>query len=159
MENEKFIDIVDVANKYCYCVNILDQRGGLDLQNIEERMRVVFPLITFGCLTCEMYLKALVYKNNGELCEGHDLSILFDKLSDEEQNRCKTEFNQWLGKDGDFDKELERIKSAFIAWRYLYERGWTQDDDNSGIEPESITKFMKILHDICNEYKNELKSR
>lgn len=159
MENKKFISIVDLANRYCYCVNILNGRGGSELQNIEERMRVVFPVITFGCLTCEMYLKALAYKNSGELCGGHDLSILFDKLSVDEQNRCKTEFNQWLGDSGDFDKEIEKIKLAFIEWRYLYERGWTQNDYHSGIKSGSITRFMKILHDICNEYKKTLENK
>lgn len=157
MEKEKFISIVDLANKYCYCVNILKERGKPEIQNMDEYLQVVFPLITFGCLTCEMYLKALAYKNNGELSGGHDLSILFDKLSVDEQNRCKTEFNQWLGDSGDFDEEIERIKLAYTKWRYLYERGWTQNDDHSGIRPGSIVRFMEILHDICNEYKNTLK--
>lgn len=158
MEKENFTGIVDLADKYFYCVNMLAQQASPELQNLDKYVQVVFPLITFGCLTCEMYLKALAYKNTDNLYEGHDLSILFDKLSAEEQNRCKTEFNQWLGDMGDFDEEIERIKLAFIQWRYLYERGWTVEDDHSGIRPGSITTFMKILHNICNEYKRDLKN-
>ena len=99
MENKKFISIVDLANRYCYCVNILNGRGGSELQNIEERMRVVFPVITFGCLTCEMYLKALAYKNSGEL---HIFDATFTDKSNENSNAITKTFIVKLLEGTDF---------------------------------------------------------
>lgn len=154
MEHEKLIHIINTANKYCYCVNILDKKAN---ERIDEYIQVVFPLITFSSLTCEVYLKALVYKNTGSLPKGHNLRKLYNNIAATEQQELKKKFNEWIGDRGSFDEEIDRLSEIFVQWRYLYEQGWVVPEDHRGVRLGSLVMIMNILHDICNEYKNNVK--
>src|SRR5882724_7150276 len=47
------------------------------------------PIGTLGALTLELYLKCLLVLQNGEVERGHDLRMLFDKLTPATQQRLR----------------------------------------------------------------------
>jgi hypothetical protein len=67
----------------------------------------VAPFVVNSTFALELYLKTLGLLHDTEL-RGHDLLTLFDALPS----------RTW----STFRSEIERLRSAFLEWRYLHER-------------------------------------
>ncbi len=154
MDKEKYINIVDTANNYYYAVRVLFEKieGNETTDSLSDYMQLIIPIINIGALTCELYLKALVYKNKNFLKIEHDLDELFKLISDDDKRWCKEKFDEKISGNTNFDVELENIKMVYTKWRYLYERG-NSEKDKEPIRPDSIICLMEILHDLCKRYK------
>ena len=155
MSKEKFNNAVSVANNYYLATNVLKEKmeGEKGEDSFENHyMELIFPLLTMGGLTCEIYIKALRIRNEKERKDCHNLQTLFSEISDIDQERCKRAFLEKCSID--LQDALSSIKKVFVDWRYLYERE-EKDKDKKGIKPEYILCFMNILYELCNEYKKD----
>lgn len=154
MDKEKYTNIVDTANNYYCAVRVLWEKmeGNESTDSLSECMQLIFPTINIGALACELYLKALVYKNKNCLKIEHNLGELFKLISDDDKRWCKEKFNEKISGNTNFDVEFENVKMAYTKWRYLYERG-NSEKDKEPIRPDSIICLMEILHDLCKRYK------
>ena len=104
-----------------------------------RKEEVVFALVA---LTCELYLKSLIYtdKDQESIVKGHDLHALFTKLSLSVQTRIKE-----LTKEDCFDEQLGENKEVFMKFRYSYEmKGYR-------INASFLLRFMHALEGVCDE--------
>lgn len=154
MDKEKYTNIVDTANNYYYAVRVLCEKieGSEATDSLSEYMQLIFPIINIGALACELFLKALIYKDENYLETGHDLAELFKLVSEGDKVWCQEKFAEKISGNTDFDTEIDSIKVAYTSWRYLYERG-SSEKDKKPIKPDSIICLMEILHDLCKKYK------
>lgn len=67
----------------------------------------------------------------------HDLKALYDKCG----NGIKIQIKEKM--DGDFETNLEKVKSNFTVIRYDYEH------EKVTYSPMFVIKFMEILSEIC----------
>lgn len=82
-------------------------------------------------LSAELYLKAMLYRENGEensSIMGHKLNELFDKLSEgvkdklrEHQVIARPDYENLETESFDIEETLIIYNTAFIDYRYLYE--------------------------------------
>ena len=127
-------EILDRANQFRDAVEILKKSNKL------------IPTELNACLACELYLKYLVYfekdniqtktKNQLDMAI-HDLKELYDKCGDGIKIQIKEKM------DGDFETNLEKVKSNFTIIRYDYEH------EKVTYSPMFVIKFMEILSEIC----------
>lgn len=127
-------EILDRANQFRDAADILKQSNKL------------IPTELNACLACELYLKYLVYfekdniqtktKNQLDMAI-HDLKELYDKCGDGIKIQIKEKM------DGDFETNLEKVKSNFTIIRYDYEH------EKVTYSPMFVIKFMEILSEIC----------
>lgn len=82
----------------------------------------IYPFVVNSAFACELYIKAILIcnSNNNKIEKGHDLKKLFETLSVEVQSNIKATFNR--KKVGNLDAILPEINTAFIDWRYAYEK-------------------------------------
>lgn len=154
MKKGKYTNIVDTANNYYYAVRVLCEKikGSEATDSLSEYMQLIFPIINIGALACELFLKALIYKDENYFETGHDLTELFKLVSEGDKAWCQEKFAEKISGNTDFGTEVDSIKVAYTSWRYLYERG-SSEKDKKPIRPDSIICLMEILHDLCKKYK------
>lgn len=81
---------------------------------------IFYPQIVNAAFACELILKAiLIFESKGEV-KGHDLKILFNRLSPSVQAQIKSAACLC-----DWDTFWDESRDAFTEWRYLYEKKGT----------------------------------
>ncbi len=104
----------------------------------------MYPFVVNMAFACELYIKAiLIYKsNNNKIEKSHDLKKLFETLPIDVQSNIKTIFSE--KSDGDLEIILPEINTAFVDWRYAYEK-------NVSANLSDIQKFAESLKEYANE--------
>jgi hypothetical protein len=97
-----------------------------DLTVVPRNGMSVAPFVVNATFALELYLKTLGLLHNTVL-RGHDLLSLFDALPPVAhqallQNFVKSTWQCDITEMVAFRKEIERLRSAFLEWRYLHER-------------------------------------
>lgn len=100
---------------------------------------LTIPIITNTAFACELFLKAMLQKNNITV-KSHKLIDLFDKLPKDVKNNI-------IGtrEDKIFIDELNSISSVFEEWRYIYERQPTS------LNYQFLMKFAEELSSITEK--------
>lgn len=106
-------EILDRANQFRDAVDILKKSNKL------------IPTELNACLACELDMAI------------HDLKELYDKCGDGIKIQIKEKM------DGEFETNLEKVKSNFTVIRYDYEH------EKVTYSPMFVIKFMEILSEIC----------
>jgi hypothetical protein len=108
----------------------------------------VVPFVVNSAFALELYLKtlSLLY---GKEQRGHDLLELFDELPADatdalRRNFDKTTFSCGITETAAFRAEIERVRHAFVEWRYLHERNRAGE-----IRFPELIFVMNVLHDTC----------
>ena len=83
----------------------------------------MYPFTVNAAFACELYTKAiLIYISaDGTIARGHKLDELFSALPKDAQSQIETRFNKKLKHD--LHSLLAEISTAFVEWRYAFERG------------------------------------
>ena len=83
----------------------------------------MYPFTVNAAFACELYMKAILIHNSadGTIARGHKLDELFNALPKDAQNQIETCFNKKLKHD--LHSLLAEISTAFVEWRYAFERG------------------------------------
>jgi len=97
-----------------------------DLTVVPRNGMSVAPFVVNATFALELYLKTLGLLHDNEL-RGHDLLSLFDALPSVAHQTLLPNFAKSTSQCGitemvAFRKEIERLRSAFLEWRYLHER-------------------------------------
>lgn len=103
-----------VARDFIQCAS----RAYLDYSDQGRQLLTIpVPAIVCYAFAAEVSLK-LLHSLQGKTVRGHDLAQLFKSLpaAIKADLRART---QWP--EADFFKELGRIATAFVEWRYVYE--------------------------------------
>jgi HEPN domain len=101
----------------------------------------------------ELYLKALHHTHPGKVGRTHDLLHLFCTLPDDTKQAILREFSnasprpENLKDLASFQAEIERIRHAFMDWRYLHEK----EGVGEILIPELIF-VMNVLHNTCRAH-------
>lgn len=117
-----------------------------------EIQQLPVPCVVNAAFSCEMSLKALLHKDNIQYdtkTEGHDLFLLFKKLSIKTQNAiakfCGSKTDAFI-----FEQQLKKHAKDFIGIRYFIEhKGWTE------ISPMEI---ITIAENLLTIVKHQLAS-
>lgn len=91
-----------------------------------EHCVAVFTNMSFAC---ELYLKSILYNQEVNCSKQHDLSKLFDKIEEINQNKIIEKYNEATMpstkkkiEKTEFLKCLNEVSLAFIVFRYAYEK-------------------------------------
>lgn len=113
-EDYSSLQMMNVANSYLSAVRKCNNDPTIEM--VGWRHPLIIPIVTNAAFACELFLKALLQKNN-ELQPGHNLMILFQKLPKEIKEGLIGSQDSKL-----FFQELSKISCLFQEWRYIYER-------------------------------------
>jgi hypothetical protein len=122
-----------------------------DLLGIPARRPASFgPFVVNAAFALELYLKALNCVYGNDVGRTHDLLRLFCALPDAAKKAVEREFaNAKLRPPNvqdlaSFQTEIERVRHAFMDWRYLHEKKKT----DQVLIPEMIF-VLNVLHNAC----------
>lgn len=101
-------------------------------QGNEDIIMMTIPDIIICAFTCELYLKAMLYKENIKFGHTHKLNDLFYLLDKETQKFIEEDTITGLkhyapNENYCFKDSLEKNGNAFIDTRYFYENGLSID--------------------------------
>lgn len=110
----------------------------------------VIPFVVNAAFAIELYLKTLCSVHGLEM-RGHDLLDLFDQLPADAVEQLRQEIAGAPATEGikdltGFRVEIERLRHAFVEWRYLYER-----DSASEIRFLEFLHILNVLHNTCRK--------
>ena len=112
------------------------------LDNDNDDYHWFVPYVVNASFACELYLKALLFNEDNGPTQGHDLSKLYESLSEEVKNKVLK--NPCFKGDNEFLKKLEDAKSLFCDWRYCFEHKKPINVDIIFLENLAL-----VLHDIA----------
>lgn len=161
------IIIADAATAILQRVQAFDKE---DLRNPEEwNMRAhigINPMLL--AFSMELALKAwFVFDyDKPEAKRGHNLSKLFEALTQESQNKLSSEFRRtvapfhmnFFGMEYEIVDILASHKDAFVDWRYLHERLSNRSDTVEVIgfrESAFVATLEMVLSEFRKRYREE----
>ena len=101
-------------------------------------------LSSISALASELFIKSIVSFEANKKCKGHDLSSLFELLSDNAKTIIK-QYPYTNNKMDNFELELKEISKAFEVLRYGHERA------RMAANIVFIIEFMKATESYCSE--------
>jgi hypothetical protein len=109
----------------------------------------LIPFVVNAAFALELYLKTLNRLYGKDLRRDHDLLVLFDELSPEAKEALRQEISKAPPTAGikdlvAFRAEIERVRHAFVEWRYLHER--TRAGEIRFVE---LIFVLNVLHNTC----------
>lgn len=101
-------------------------------QNNEDVLMMIIPDVIICAFTCELYLKAILCKENIKFEHIHRLNELFYLLDEDTQKFIEEDTLRGLqyyapNENYNFKESLEKNGNAFIEMRYFYEKGLSID--------------------------------
>lgn len=109
--NGNYNEVLQIANSF------LDTS-----KNVPHEVRFTFPYAINITFACELYLKILIDKTNGNYATGHSISTLYNNLSSTDKNNILAKFNNTvISNNLDLITVLNSEGNSFIDWRYAFE--------------------------------------
>ncbi|WP_162179188.1 HEPN domain-containing protein [Chromobacterium haemolyticum] len=110
---------------------------------IDDKFQVaIVPAIVCAAFSVEVGLKALIFKETGHECKReHKIASLFEKLPNVRQEEIRSLL---VEKYNDINEKMKGISNAFVEWRYVYEKDYTE------IDSTFLFDFAKVIADISN---------
>ena len=93
----------------------LKYRNKTSYYNNNRMYPVIIASIVNNALACELFLKSIIIMSTKEIPKGHSIRKLIIEANI--ADGLKYRLNNY-----NFDIEIEGVDSAFIEWRYTYER-------------------------------------
>ncbi|ARU60706.1 hypothetical protein CBW65_06110 [Tumebacillus avium] len=148
-------DIYNTANSFLAASNALNQK----LSETNDVGTYIAPIITNAAFSIELYLKCIYLIENKKPAPNiHQLDKLYKGLSDESKAVIEVIYNVLIIQSGtdmamkekvpetnlDLDSVLKGMSSAFINWRYSFEKRFT-GFAGSGPLINALKSRIKIL--------------
>ena len=108
------------------------------------------PFVVNATFALELYLKTLNLLYGRKVGRSHDLHRLYSALPDEAMQAVRREFSTSLPRPASitdikaFQTEIERVRHAFMEWRYLHERMQTGE-----VRFPELIYVLNVLHNTC----------
>ncbi|EKO3421177.1 hypothetical protein NXE12_001536 [Vibrio fluvialis] len=115
-------------------------------QEIKMQNTIALPAIACAAFSSEVGLK-LILKKCGIEKKGHDLFALYSSLPDHYQIQI-IEGSGYQSEE--FNHELKKARSAFVEWRYIYEK-----DSIEVLNVWFLGKLAKSINYLTNRLRNE----
>lgn len=120
---------------------------GNSLSNINDGAQYfqyyIAPCATTLAFSCELFLKAIYgMENNGEICRGHYLEELYEKLSSEAQQEICEEYSKGRGFIP-ITQCLHIHNKTFESFRYVYE------EQECSLDVPSLRLLAFCLSNVC----------
>lgn len=77
---------------------------------------LLIPIVTNMAFACELFLKAILKRNNKEI-KTHKLMVLFEELPEDIKRKIVNSENE-----KDFRIKLDNVSDLFAEFRYIFER-------------------------------------
>lgn len=122
----------DTAKAFLIASKRADETRVIDGDKFE---RVIVPAIVCAAFSVEVGLKAIILAE-GKEAHGHHLDKLFAELSAESQRQITSaitvsDYPKREGVVPTFDDAIQKIRGAFVDWRYIHEKkDWMEIDYN-----------------------------
>ena len=118
-----------------------------DLKSLPRDPLEISPFIVNAAFSAEMYLKCL-QEIHGDVTESHVLTALFKSLPNKVKDRInKTTKNfekKYKVEQGVLFKDhLKNINSAFVNWRYIYEK------ETEHVDIQQTIFVLQVLHETA----------
>ncbi|MCO8193075.1 hypothetical protein [Anaerofustis sp. NSJ-163] len=108
-----------------------------------------FAVLMNVAFACELYLKTLLFWQNIDGRNEHDLYKLYKKLPEKQRNKLKELHPCGNTSKSNFELELQEIGKAFIVSRYMYER------QRMACDVQFLFELFTTLHDNIGENSKE----
>ncbi len=131
----------DSCDAFLEAFNRCDPEQEMKMQNT-----IALPAITCAAFSSEVGLK-LILKKCGIEKKGHDLFNLYRSLPKHYQIQI-AEGSGYQSEE--FNHELKKARSAFVEWRYIYEK-----DSVEVMNVWFLGKLAKSINYLANRLKNE----
>ncbi len=123
-------------------------------QNNEDVLMMVIPDVIICAFTCELYLKAMLCKENIKFNHVHRLNELFYLLDEDTQKFIEEETLRGLqhyapNEIYNFNDVLEKNGNAFVEMRYFYE-------NSLSIDYLFLKVFVIVLESISKQVFSQL---
>lgn len=109
------------------------------------------PYIVNMTFCAELYFKLMLIDNGKTISEvkklGHNLCKLYQGLNQEQKDTIYQSFKRPLVYS--IEKELEKINTAFLDWRYLVLNKANGEKKKLQFSPYFIKELNEILDSIC----------
>lgn len=130
---------ISYANTFYETINDIESKTSLELN---EYISVFATNLAFSC---ELYLKAMLIKENHCIKRGHDLSKLYADLSDETKLALKAEFDREKGLN-ELQTVLNKCSKTFEDFRYLYE-----NNEIKNLYRTDLGNLVRSLRSVCKD--------
>lgn len=127
-------ECADCARAFLYTANKINSIDDFALGRI-------YPCVVNAAFSCELFEKAIIATEapNKDFPKGHELKDLFGKISPTGQTLIKNAYSHTSNDIKAFGRMLDEANTAFIKWRYAYEK----DVD---IHPNALIAFAEALN-------------
>lgn len=119
--------------------------GALRCLRMEEAHGANMAFVNAGAanlaFAVELYLKALPTLD-GQTSKGHALAELFDRLSDVAKSELVAAYHAQTSRGPRLATDIAAVSSAFIQWRYVYER------DSATLDLGVLLALAVSLYDV-----------
>lgn len=151
-------EMFNQARAFCLASALLRTTNGNDRYPIDDSDRISLYLVatTNLAFSIELFLKCLILIETQKPTTGHDLGVLYSKLSPNTQSKIESEFNKlYLNsaalktlpdkamKLHTIQEVLETNSNTFEKYRYFYERGLKHGQGNMGLG--EIAQALQIV--------------
>ena len=125
----------------------------------DEMKTMIIPDIIICAFSCELYLKAIIDRVYGKVCEVHRLDELYDLIPSDIQQCIRQETLEGLktyapNKKYNFEETLRKNGNIFVDARYFYEKNIDADILFLNILIQVLDHVSKYVFKF-NTYKNE----
>ncbi len=119
-----------------------------DLLGFPRNPMSLVPFVVNATFALELYLKTVSLLHGSEQ-RGHDLLELFDALPPDATEALRHEISKApstrsVADLSAFRVEIERVRHAFVEWRYLHERTRAGE-----IKFAELIFVLHVLHNVC----------
>lgn len=117
-----------------------------DISKLPRDPKGICPFVVNSAFCAEMYLKCLLELSEVLPAPTHTLSVLFkalpNRLKDRINKNCTAIELQYVKQGMLFKEHLKNLNTAFVDWRYIYEKETLQ------VNLPQIILVLRVLFDV-----------
>ena len=153
MDNDiKLLQMYDSANKFKECaLRVLGNRNENGSINIIENSRlltVTIPSVVNISLTCELYLKMLIFNNENIVPHTHEIKDLYDRLTAKQKKNLIKMLNI---PQNELEKLLKKYSNLFVQYRYYFDY-----EELPSVDYLFILNLAEFLNAMCSEIQKDI---
>ena len=150
IKNADSLEMLRTGEQFFKCANLCIEKGN---EMSYACMNCVTPAAVNAALSCEIFLKLLLYLHEIEYPKEHRLKELFKELPRVIKENIKADtikrYGSWENLWG--LAHLDNVSNTFNDWRYNFEHDFSKER-MMRLEMGFLFALMETLKDECNKY-------